>query len=215
MARVADQLIEELKNEIQSGVLSPGDQLEEAALAERFGVSRTPVREAVRSLVESGLLETRSRKGAFVRVLSIKELIDLFEVCAELEGMACRLASERLTDAHLKNLLEGLEACNRAVEKEDTEAYAAANLQFHTAIHKASENDRLIDQLADLSRTINPYRSMPYGIRGRLEQSFEEHVNIKDAVLAGNGAEADFLMRDHMMLQGQRLPLLLRAYGHE
>ena len=98
MPRVADQLIETLKSEIYKGVLKPGDQLEEASLADRFGVSRTPIREAVRSLVELGLLETRPRKGAFVRVASAKELIDLFEVAAELEALACRLAAERLTD---------------------------------------------------------------------------------------------------------------------
>ena len=84
MPRVADQLIETLKSEIYKGVLKPGDQLEEASLADRFGVSRTPIREAVRSLVELGLLETRPRKGAFVRVASAKELIDLLKLLLNL-----------------------------------------------------------------------------------------------------------------------------------
>ena len=86
MTRVADQLIETLKNEIHAGVLKPGDQLEEAALAQRFDVSRTPVREAVRSLVECGLLETRSRKGAFVRELAAEGFIpDHFSYLSENE----------------------------------------------------------------------------------------------------------------------------------
>ena len=84
MARTADKLISDIRNEVSSGILKPGDQLEVTALAERFGVSRTPIREAIRTLVESGVLETRPRKGSFVRVLSAKQLLDLFQVAAEL-----------------------------------------------------------------------------------------------------------------------------------
>ena len=215
MARVADQLIEKLKTEIHQGILRPGDQLEESALAERFGVSRTPVREAVRSLVESGLLETRSRKGAFVRILSAKELMDLFEVAAELEGMACRLASKRCTAQSASRIQAGFQACLAASEAEDTEAYGLANLQFHLAIHTASGNSRLVEQLEQIEAHVNPYRSMPYKLRGRLAQSVEEHRAILDSILAGEGDHADELMRDHMMLQGQRLPILLQGLGEQ
>ena len=104
MVRASDKLIKQLKHEIFSGLLKPGDQLEEADLAARFGVSRTPIREAIRSMVDCGLLETRPRKGAMVRVLTAKELNDLFEVAAELEGMACRLASEMLTQSDKKEI---------------------------------------------------------------------------------------------------------------
>ena len=93
MAKTSDLLIEKLTHDISTGALLPGDQLEEAELAKQFGVSRTPIREAIRSMVNSGLLETRPRKGAIIRVLDAKELLDLFEVAAELEGMACRLAA--------------------------------------------------------------------------------------------------------------------------
>ncbi|MEO1474417.1 MAG: GntR family transcriptional regulator [Pseudomonadota bacterium] len=210
MTRVADQLIETLKQEIHAGVLKPGDQLEEATLAQRFAVSRTPIREAVRSLVESGLLETRSRKGAFVRSLSAKELIDLFEVAAELEGLACRLASERLTEPSREPIRLGMVACTEAAEREDVTAYAEANLRFHRAIHRASGNDRLIDQLAELETRVNPYRAMPYTIRGRLPQSVKEHEEILQAISNGEGTEAARLMRDHMMLQGKRVPFLLQ-----
>ncbi|MEM7172155.1 MAG: GntR family transcriptional regulator [Pseudomonadota bacterium] len=210
MARVADQLIQVLKHEIHTGILNPGDQLEEAALAERFKVSRTPVREAVRSLVDTGLLETRSRKGAFVRVLSTRELIDLFEVSAELEGLACRLASDRLVDESAGAIQEGLQACVIAAENEDARTYAAANLQFHSAIHAASKNAWLIAQLGQIEIRINPYRSMPYKIRGRLPKSVEEHREIMLAIFDGDGEQAAQLMRDHMMLQGKRVPLLLQ-----
>lgn len=213
MSRVADKLIETIKSEIHTGVLLPGDQLEEATLAERFGVSRTPVREAVRTLVESGLLETRSRKGAFVRVLSTKEIIDLFEVAAELEGLACRLAAERLTDDAMLAIKDGLKACENAADAEDADAYSAANLAFHRAIHHASGNERLIEQLSELETRVNPYRSMPYKMRNRLKQSTQEHHDIMTAIFDGDAAKASDLMRSHMMLQGQRLPLLLQSLG--
>lgn len=215
MRRAANHLIEEIKRDIQEGVLRPGDQLEEAALAERFGVSRTPVREAVRSLVDSGLLETRSRKGAFVRILSVKELIDLFEVAAELEGMASRLAAERLTDPQAGAIQEALKDCEAAEGDANEAAYSLANLKFHSAIHDASGNARLIEQLKQLEGHINPYRSMPYQMRGRLAVSLQEHAKIYETILAGNGEEADRLMRDHMMMQGKRLPILLQTLGND
>ncbi|MEM9912457.1 MAG: GntR family transcriptional regulator [Pseudomonadota bacterium] len=210
MTRVADQLIETLKNEIHAGVLKPGDQLEEAVLAQRFAVSRTPVREAVRSLVECGLLETRSRKGAFVRVLSAKEIMDLFEVAAELEGLACRLAAERLTDEAMQAINAGFRECETAASSGDAEAYSRANLTFHTAIHHASGNRRLVEQLSEFETRINPYRSMPYKMRNRLAQSTQEHREIMTAIFDGDSAQAADLMRSHMMLQGQRLPLILQ-----
>lgn len=214
MTRVADQLIETLKTEIHSGTLRPGDQLEEAALAERFSVSRTPVREAVRSLVECGLLETRSRKGAFVRVLSAKELMDLFEVAAELEGMACRLAAERLTEDGTAAITLGLETCRLAADNADAAAYAEANLIFHAAIHAASGNAWLIAQLSEIKTRINPYRAMPYKMRNRLTQSVQEHADIMSAIFDGDATLAADLMRAHMMLQGKRLPLVLQSLEH-
>mgnify|MGYP001799517826 FL=1 len=210
MNRVADQLIETLKKEIHEGALKPGDQLEEAELARRFDVSRTPVREAVRSMVECGLLETRSRKGAFVRTLSAKEIIDIFEVAAELEGLACRLAAERLTEDAIARIQAGCNACAAAAEQSDAVAYATANLQFHAAIHAASGNAWLVEELAEIETRINPYRSMPYKMRNRLSQSTQEHEEIRNAIADGEGARAAELMRSHMMLQGQRLPLLLQ-----
>lgn len=211
MVRASDKLIDQLKHEIFSGLLKPGDQLEEADLAARFGVSRTPIREAIRSMVDCGLLETRPRKGAMVRVLTAKELNDLFEVAAELEGMACRLASELLTQSSRTAIQEELKLCRTAVEADDIPAYASANLTFHAAIHRASSNAYLIDQLEQIQARINVYRLMPYEVVGRLQKSLEEHQEISEAIFSGEGQRADRLMCDHMMLQGARLPSLLKA----
>ena len=209
MARTADKLISDIRNEVSSGILKPGDQLEVTALAERFGVSRTPIREAIRTLVESGVLETRPRKGSFVRVLSAKQLLDLFQVAAELEGMACRLAALSLTKENVEAIERGLAKCTQAAEVQNNAEYAMANLDFHTAIHNASGNDWLIEQLRQLQINLNSYRTMPYEIRGRLKKSTDEHKIICDAILSGDGEHACNLMRDHMMLQGKRLPSII------
>jgi len=209
MARTADKLISDIRNEVSSGILKPGDQLEVTALAERFGVSRTPIREAIRTLVETGVLETRPRKGSFVRVLSAKQLLDLFQVAAELEGMACRLAALSLTKENVEAIERGLAKCTQASEAQNNAEYAMANLDFHTAIHNASGNDWLIEQLRQLQINLNSYRTMPYEIRGRLNKSTDEHKIICDAILSGDGEHACNLMRDHMMLQGKRLPSII------
>jgi len=209
MARTADKLISDIRKEVSSGILKPGDQLEVTALAERFGVSRTPIREAIRTLVESGVLETRPRKGSFVRVLSAKQLLDLFQVAAELEGMACRLAALSLTKENVEAIESGLAKCTQAAEFQNNVEYAMANLDFHTAIHNASGNDWLIEQLRQLQINLNSYRTMPYEIRGRLKKSTDEHKIICDAILSGDGEHACNLMRDHMMLQGKRLPSII------
>jgi DNA-binding GntR family transcriptional regulator len=215
MSRSAGKLISQIKQDIADGVLKPGDQLEEAALSERFGVSRTPIREAVRSMVDSGLLETRPRKGAFVRTLSAKELLDLFDVAAELEAMASRVAAEKLRQSDVQLIKTGLEACYAAAKAGDARAYSLANLDFHRAIHKASGNYWLTEQLKQIELHINAYRSMPYDVRGRLEKSVQEHQEIFDAIMAGDGDKARILMRDHMMLQGQRLPSLIQALENQ
>lgn len=211
MARASDKLVDQIKQDIFTGVLRPGDQLEEAELAERFGVSRTPIREAIRSMVDCGLLETRPRKGAIVRSLSAKELHDLFEVAAELEGMACRLACENLTRNHMASIQKALDECGFAAEAQDIRGYVDANLAFHAAIHAASGNIWLIDQLEQIEARINVYRLMPYEVVGRLEMSMQEHTDINDAIVKREGKVANELMRSHMMLQGKRLPSLLKA----
>jgi DNA-binding GntR family transcriptional regulator len=210
MTSAANKLIAQITQEISSGVLRPGDQLEESVLAEKFGVSRTPIREAIRAMVGLGFLQTIPRKGAIVRVLTSKELLDLFEVAAGLEGMACRLAATSLTDEHAKIIQDKLEKCDLLAEANDKVNYSIANIEFHTAIHQATENHWLIEQLQHIGIHINPYRTLPYDISGRLPKSSEEHAIICQAILSGDGNKASELMRDHMMLQGKRLPFVLK-----
>ncbi|MFT5504938.1 MAG: DNA-binding GntR family transcriptional regulator [Gammaproteobacteria bacterium] len=209
MARSAEILIDQIKMDIFTGTLLPGDYLVEADLAKRFDVSRTPIREAIRSMVDCGLLETRSRKGAMVRLLTAKELLDLFEVAAELEAMACRLAASSMTENQGANIKVTLDNCFSAAQTKDIKQYSKANIDFHASIHVASGNHWLIGQLQQIQIHINAYRSIPYEIRGRLEKSSEEHREIFDAIMSEQSQLAGDLMRNHMMLQGKRLPSVM------
>jgi DNA-binding GntR family transcriptional regulator len=209
MTRTADKLISEIRQDISFGILKPGDQLKEVTLAQRFGVSRTPIREAIRAMVDCGLLEKKSRKGVIVRVLGAKELLDLFEVAAELEGMACRLAAASLTEEGVKDLLSSLGHCRETAEANDSLEYAKANLEFHKAIHDMAGNLTLVNQLQQIQVHINSYRSMPYKIIGRLQESTQEHADICELILSGEGSKACDMMRDHMMVQGRRLPSVI------
>ena len=210
MTRSADKLISQITHKISSGALRPGDRLDEAELADRFGVSRTPIREAISVMVSNGILETRPRKGAFVRVLTPEELLDLFEVAAELEAMACRLAAGTLSEEHAESIKIQLDKCTKAAASNNKEKYSICNLQFHDAIHKASNNKWLISQLRQTGIHLNAYRSIPYDVRGRLAKSVEEHKQIYEAILDGDENKASDLMRQHMMLSGKRLPLMIK-----
>ena len=145
-----------------------------------------------------------------MRVASAKELIDLFEVAAELEALSCRLAAERLTDKTSREIKNSFLECAEAASAQDIPRYAAGNLRFHAAIRVASENSWLEKELSEIEVRINPYRSMPYKMHNRLAKSIEEHREIKEAILEANNQKTANLMRDHIMLQDQRIPLLLR-----
>ncbi|MCB1775666.1 MAG: GntR family transcriptional regulator, partial [Gammaproteobacteria bacterium] len=110
----AIRLRDVLEDEIVNGELKPGDRLDEAALAERFGVSRTPIREAFKYLVGSGLVETIPNRGSFVASVGLPQLIEMFEVMAELEGMCARLAARRMSDNENTQLKTLLDSCTRA-----------------------------------------------------------------------------------------------------
>jgi DNA-binding GntR family transcriptional regulator len=210
VTRAADKLIQQITQDIISGLLRPGDRLEEEVLAKKFGVSRTPIREAIRAMVGRGLLEAKPRKGAIIRILSPKEIIDLFEVAAELEAMACRLAATFITEEQAQQIKEKLDQCTLATKANDKTAYSMANIEFHSAVHAACGNQWLIEQLQQIGMHINTYRSLPFELRGRLQKSTKEHTEIYDAILAGDSETASSLMREHMTLQGQRLPAIIK-----
>jgi DNA-binding GntR family transcriptional regulator len=198
----ARELKKVLEQDIATGALAPGTRLDELSLAGRFRVSRTPVREALRELAAIGLVEIRPRRGAVVAAVGLKDLLDMFEVMAELEGMCGRLAARRCTAEELAVLCRIHEHSRRWVERDDPDAYYTANLDFHQAIYCGSHNHCLANQTKLLRNRLNPYRRLQLRRAGRLVSSFDEHGAIMAAIAARDSARAEQLLRVHVTVQG-------------
>lgn len=205
----AIRLREALENDIVAGRLKPGARLDETDLAERFGVSRTPIREALIQLAGSGMIELRPRRGAHVTLLGPRELLESFELMGELEAACARFAAKRMTAEQRETLVSAFKRCRKTCEKGDVDGYYHANADFHTAIYDASHNRALAAQARNLQRKLQPYRRLQLRVRGRLPTSFSEHDAVMEALLAGNGIEAGERLRAHVVMQGERFMSLL------
>lgn len=198
------KLRDEIENGIVTGVFEPGERLDEVQLATRFGVSRTPIREALMQLSAIGLVEIRPRRGAVVVDPGPQQVFEMFEVMAEMEGMAGALAARRHTDEDRKALLVAHEKCEQATLSQDTDAYYYENEEFHRAIYGASHSGFLQEQCIALHRRLRPYRRLQLRVRNRMNVSFSEHGEIVDAILAGDADTARTLLRNHIAVQGDR-----------
>jgi DNA-binding GntR family transcriptional regulator len=199
--RLADRLRCQIEEEIATGKLAGGTRLDETGLARRFGVSRTPVREALSSLASAGLVETRPRQGAIVAGLSLSDLIQMFEVMAELEALCTRLAARRMTEAERERLEATLHACFEAADPSRPNDYYEANLAFHEAIYAGSHNPYLADQTRQLRNRLQPYRRTQLTGPGRIETSCREHAEIVEAIRQADAISAEGAMRRHVTIQ--------------
>jgi len=200
----SDQLREAIEEKIAIGDYPPGKRLDEAELLTEFGVSRTPLREALIQLASLGLIELRPRRGAVVAEVSPQQLIEMFEVMGELEAMCGRLAARRITDAEQKELLAAHHDCKVAAEADGPDAYYYANERFHFAIYNASHNSFLAQQARQLHRKLRVYRRLQLRVRNRVSSSYSEHDGVVAAILAGNGDLAAERIRKHVLIQGER-----------
>lgn len=193
-----------LEQEIVTGVHAPGSRLDEATLAGRFSLSRTPIREALMQLASTGLVTVVPNRGVFVREFSPSQLVEMFEVMAELEGMCGRLATRRLTAEGRDGLIEADRACDEAESNGTPDDYYQANERFHMLIYAASSNGFLADQAKALHLRLNPYRRMQLRMVGRARESSREHRAIVEAICAGDAPLAAQRLKDHILLQGER-----------
>jgi DNA-binding GntR family transcriptional regulator len=207
--RRADSIAQELEQMIFTGRFADGDRLDEARLAERFGVSRTPLREALQKLAVSGLVEQVPRRGVFVRQPGPVELLGLFEAMAELEAACARLAAARITDAALADLRAANRICREALSRGDTDAYYTENARFHHILYAASGNAYLETEARRLHRRLQPFRRRQLQLRGRMPQSMAEHETIVAALEAGDASAAATALRDHVAVQGEKFHHLL------
>ncbi len=201
MGKQVLKLLEALEQEVVTGRLPPGTRLDEAGLAQRFGVSRTPVREALNRLAATGLVELRPRRGAVVAAPDLKQLLEMFEVMAELEGLCGRLAARRMSAAEQNTLQGAHEASHAHVKAADSEAYYQANVIFHEVIYSGCHNRYLSDQTQALRNRLAAYRRLQLRKLDRIADSFHEHEQILEAIVAGDGNTADHLLQNHVTVQ--------------
>ncbi|MCU0901977.1 MAG: GntR family transcriptional regulator [Cypionkella sp.] len=210
--RMADAVREELEQMIVTGVFANGERLDEVRLAEKFSVSRTPLREAFQGLAASGLLELLPHRGAFVRIPGCAEMVEMFEVMAELEAMCGRLAARRLGAAGLAALNETVADCEAAALADDADRYYRENERFHHLIYEASGNSFLAAEAKRLHKRLQPFRRMQLRLGGRMNQSLAEHRSIMRALLSADSAAAETALRGHVAVQGERFHDLMATY---
>lgn len=207
----SDIIADDLEGLIFDGTFGDGTRLDEVMLAERFGVSRTPVREALQRLANSGLVEALPRRGVFVRQPGAVELLEMFEVMAEIEAVCARLAASRITDAALADLNRIGAECEAAVVAQDSDAYYRANERFHALIYNQSGNGFLEQEALRLQRRLMPWRRTQLRVRGRMRQSMQEHAAVVAALTEGDGLRAAEVMRAHIAVQGEKFHHLLAS----
>jgi|SRR6266567_2503808 len=207
------RLLEAIEFDIASGRMRPGDRLDEISLATRFGVSRTPIREALQHLAAAGLAEIRPHRGAVVAGADPRRLIEMFELMAEFEAFAGRLAARRLEDEDRTNILKTHESCRHAAESGNSDAYYHENERFHQAIYRASRSEFLAEQAMALQRRLGPYRRLQLRSRNRVAASIEEHQAIVDGITSGDEEAAARLLRAHVIIQGERFSDLMASLG--
>ncbi len=212
VSRSADKIRESIEQRIVEGEFKDGERLDEVRLATLFGVSRTPLREALRMLAGSGLVELIPQRGAFVRHPGIVELVEMFEVMAELEALCGRLAARRISSGELAKLSVAARACEQALEQQDPDAYYHRNEEFHQLIYKAGGNSFLVGEAIRLQKRLRPFRRMQLRARGRMKQSMTEHGVILKALEDGNAVVAADALRSHVTVQGERFHDLLASY---
>ena len=209
--RKADIVVEKLKSEIIEGVRPLGTRLDERGLAEEFNVSRTPVREAIRQLATIGLLNDGGRSGIEVARPDAAAILDSFLVVSELEGIAARLAAQRMTPAQLRIAKRANEACREARTVED---FNMVNMEFHNAVIAGSHNKMLQEQLNTARPITFPYRHHMTRVPGYTKKSVVEHAEVIALIEKGDAKAAQIAMCDHVNLQGEEIICILQALDH-
>jgi len=198
---LADNVFEQLRTAIIKGELPPGSKVNEPQLSKQYGISRGPLREAIRRLEGCKLVAITANVGAKVVSLNSKQAIEIYEIRESLEGLACRLAATQASEESCTELRELLANHEQQIRSENGRLYyqKEGDLDFHYLIVRLSGNARLFSLLCDeLYHLLRLYRVQTSGSPSRPEQAFKEHHQIVDAIEKGDGELAELLMRRHI-----------------
>ncbi|WP_298233827.1 GntR family transcriptional regulator [uncultured Azohydromonas sp.] len=201
----ADRIRLDIENAIRSGALLPGDAIDEAELMRRHDVSRTPVREALLQLQAQELLQSQPRGGMVVARMDVQQLLSMWELLAELEGVCARLACERMTAQDLQELQRVHHAARPCVEADDIEAWQGHNREFHEVLYRACANPYLREEILHMRARTGAYRRHAFAAIGMIRKSWEQHERIMEALKDRQSARAWELMVSHLS-PGQGMP---------
>lgn len=196
----AEELRLQLADEIVRGVHAPGAPLDETRIANRFNVSRTPVREAIRLLAASGLVEVRPHRAALVARPDANQLAGMFEAMAELEALCAGFAAERMTIVERRALEDIHEGLRVLIQSGDPQRYHEMNEAFHNAIYDGAHNAYLAELALSTRARVQPFRRAQFRNLGRLAKSHVEHDRVVEAILRGEKAAAAAAMNHHIIL---------------
>lgn len=202
-APIAERILQTLTREVTEGDLVPGAKLDEQSLASRFGVSRTPVREAIRILATNGLLDNRGRRGVYVTQISPEELAEMFEAMTEIEALCAMLAAHRMSLFERLQLEEAHRQCRLACEANDARAYIRCNEAFHEVIYKGTHNRYIADMARSFRFRTAPFRNTRFTDPDSLTTSYEAHTQIVESINSSKSKDAYAVMRTHSSRTGQ------------
>ncbi|MDD3364429.1 MAG: GntR family transcriptional regulator [Syntrophomonas sp.] len=191
-------VLDAIRSAIMSGILQPRERLMEIQMAEELGVSRTPIREALRKLELEGFIVMVPRKGAYVADLSFKDIADVFEIRAALEGLAAGLAAERITEEELEDLERLLVEKREAITQNDIGKLVEVDTKFHELMYKASRNERLSSIISNLREQIQRFRLTSLSFPGRMKDSLDEHKKIVEAIQSRDSQIARHVAQEHI-----------------
>lgn len=197
-----DQMVRAIADRIVTGIMRPGEKLDEVSLAERHKVSRTPVREALSRLSAMGLVDRRPNRGAIVAVVPPAHLAAMFESMAELEAICARFCAERMTERERRALEIEHRSAARLVADEAESAYESFNSDFHTRLYRGAHSAHICELAMQTRSRLAPFRRAQFRLEGRLQKSWREHERIVRAILERDSAAAGAAAREHLTLVG-------------
>jgi DNA-binding GntR family transcriptional regulator len=208
---LAHGISEQLQQLIYGGDIAPGERLNEAALALRMGTSRGPIREAIRMLTGIGLVVAVPNRGVFVRQISVREMLEIYELRALLFGFAAQQAAEQLGEADRRTFVHLLDGMDQACEAGDGQRYYVLNLEFHALVMAQCRNQRAQQAYEDHAKELHLYRRRYFDAALNMRRSNSEHRRIFDAIAGGAADRAAKLAREHVLHGRQRLLATLEA----
>lgn len=189
---------ENLIDAINKGILSPGERLMEIQIAEEMGVSRTPVREAIRKLELEGFVVMIPRRGTYVANISIKDINEVYEIRSALDILAGGLAAERINDDEIEEMRELLLISEKHIEENNLAKIVETDSKFHDVLYTASRNERLVSIISNLREQITSIRGQSMNYPGRLVDTLDEHKEIVESIAARDIDRAQEAVRVHL-----------------